>query len=79
MSDLFYGKTREDWINELERELRWRHQVYTQAVAQRRMNARQAAWQIETLQDLLNHLRENPAWQPKTPTSNGPTTTGATD
>jgi hypothetical protein len=79
MSDLFYGKTREDWIAELERELRWRHQVYTKSVRERRMNARQAAWQIDTLQDLLNHLRENPSWQPKPPPmGNGSTTTAPT-
>jgi hypothetical protein len=77
VSDLFYGKTRADWINELQRELDIRAKFYTRAVAERRMNARQAAWQIDTLQDLLNHLRENPTWQPKV--TAGSTTTGATD
>jgi hypothetical protein len=74
MSDL-YRKTREDWISELERELRYRQRVYARAVAERRMNARAAAWQFDTLQDLLNHLKGNPTWQPTRPTA-GPTITG---
>jgi hypothetical protein len=81
VSDLFYGKTREDWINELERELRVRQRVYGRLVAERRMNSKQRDWRIDTLQDLLNHLKENPTWQPKenpSQSSNGPTTTGTT-
>jgi hypothetical protein len=74
--ELFYGKSRDDWIHELERELAIRARFYTRAVRERRMNARQAAWQIDTLQDLLNHLKENPTWQPKS--SSGPPTSDAT-
>lgn len=74
------GKTREDWIGELEREIHFRQKVYTNLVASHRMNARQAAWRIDTLQDLLNHLKGNPTWQPNSPMKpSGATTHGATD